>query len=67
VTVSGGSIADIHNVLDALASVIRPVLIRYLWRPLLRDSGDDMVLEAAVNGQALAIISFNIRDFLKGL
>jgi predicted nucleic acid-binding protein len=34
-----------------------------LWRPTLRDPDDDMVLEAAVNGQAHAIVTFNRRDF----
>ncbi len=35
----------------------------YLWRPQLRDPGDEMVLEAAVNGQAQAIVTFNIRNY----
>jgi predicted nucleic acid-binding protein len=32
-------------------------------RPAVRDPDDDMVLEAAVNGQADAIVTFNIGDF----
>ena len=55
---------DVMNLLDALAGVIEPVEIRFLWRPQLRDPGDDMVLEAAVNGRSDAIVSFNIQDFL---
>lgn len=35
----------------------------FVWRPQLRDPADEMVLEAAVNGQADAIVSFNHRDF----
>lgn len=35
----------------------------FLWRPQLRDPADELVLEAAVNGQALAIVTFNQRDF----
>ncbi len=33
------------------------------WRPLLRDPDDEMVLETAINGQADAIITFNLADF----
>jgi predicted nucleic acid-binding protein len=35
-----------------------------IWRPQLRDPNDEMVLEAAVNGHAHAIVTFNQRDFL---
>jgi len=34
-----------------------------LWRPQLRDPGDELVLEAAVNGRANAIVTFNQKDF----
>ena len=61
---AGATIADIANLLDALSSKLIPVDIKFLWRPQLRDANDDMVLEAAVNGQAASIITFNIRDFL---
>lgn len=40
-----------------------PVETHFLWRPQLRDSDDEMVLEAAGNGRADAIVTFNIRDF----
>jgi putative PIN family toxin of toxin-antitoxin system len=35
----------------------------FMWRPLLRDPDDEMVLEAAINGRADAIVSFNHKDF----
>jgi hypothetical protein len=38
--------------LDVLAAVVEPVESHFLWRPRLRDADDDMVLEAAANGQA---------------
>jgi hypothetical protein len=35
----------------------------FTWRPQLADAGDEMVLEAAVNGQAQALVTHNIADF----
>ena len=61
---AGVSVADVANLLDVLAGKVQRVEIAYLWRPQLRDVADDMVLEAAVNGRATAIITFNQRDFL---
>lgn len=49
--------------LNAVAALIEPVESHFIWRPQLRDPADEMVLEAAVNGQADAIVSFNHRDF----
>jgi predicted nucleic acid-binding protein len=34
-----------------------------MWRPQLRDPADELVLDAAVNGQAKAIVTFNTRHF----
>jgi predicted nucleic acid-binding protein len=34
-----------------------------MWRPQLRDPADELVLEAAVNGRADAVVTFNRRDF----
>ncbi len=49
--------------IDAVAALVTPVETHFLWRPQLRDPGDEMVLEAAVNGGAQAIVTFNQRDF----
>jgi len=51
-------------VLDGLALFVEAVEIYYLWRPQLRDPADDMVLEAAVNERAEAIVTFNVGDFV---
>jgi predicted nucleic acid-binding protein len=55
--------ADAKVLLDAMAIVAEPIRISYLWRPVLTDGGDDLVLETAVNGQAEGIVTFNRRDF----
>lgn len=49
--------------LDTLTVFAKPVTIRFLWRPQLRDPADEMVLETAVNGGADALVTFNRRDF----
>ncbi|MCS6996193.1 MAG: putative toxin-antitoxin system toxin component, PIN family [Casimicrobiaceae bacterium] len=55
--------AQVSAFLDGLASLVTPVEIHYNWRPQLRDVADEMVLEAAVNAGADALVSFNHRDF----
>ncbi len=37
--------------------------IYYLWRPNLRDEGDNHLIELAVAGAAALIIANNVRDF----
>jgi predicted nucleic acid-binding protein len=53
--------ADVQILLDAIAVVATPVRISYLWRPMLPDANDDLVLETAVNGLAKVIVTFNRR------
>ena len=54
---------NVNYLLDALAGVVEPVEIRYLWRPQLTDADDDMVLECAVNGNAQRLVTFNANHF----
>ena len=58
---TGLSVPDTNAVLDAIAEVIEPVTLRFLWRPQLLDPGDEMVLETAVNGRADRVATFNSR------
>lgn len=37
--------------------------VHFLWRPLLRDPDDDMVLECAVSAGCKFIVTHNIKDF----
>ena len=60
---AGISEADVQVLLDAIALVATPVRISYLWRPILADPDDDLVLETAVNGSAEVVITFNRRHF----
>jgi putative PIN family toxin of toxin-antitoxin system len=62
-TASRASVEQISALLDALCAVCTPVEISFLWRPLLRDPNDEMVLEVAVNGRADRLLTFNERDF----
>src|SRR5947208_16478946 len=48
---------------DAVIAMAQPVETHFLWRPQLRDPNDEMVLEAAVNGRADVLVTFNLRDF----
>ena len=52
---------EMNAILDAVAKVAIPVPLRFLWRPRLKDPGDEMVLETAVNGNADRLITFNVR------
>ena len=43
--------------------MIEPVDVHFQWRPQVRDPSDEMVLEAAINGRADALVTYNVRDF----
>ncbi len=56
--------SDIDGVLDYVCSVSEHRKVFYLWRPVLRDPNDDMILELAVESEADAIITHNVKDFI---
>jgi putative PIN family toxin of toxin-antitoxin system len=47
----------------AAISLMEPITTYFLWRPQLNDPNDEMVLEAAVNGGANVLVTFNKRHF----
>lgn len=55
--------AETQVVIDVLIGVAEWTTIDYRWRPQTRDPADEMVLEAAINANADAIVTFNRRDF----
>ncbi len=61
--VTGMDPADVDGFLAAFASACEPVELNFLWRPQLRDPADELMLEAAVNGRAEALITHNVGDF----
>jgi putative PIN family toxin of toxin-antitoxin system len=58
---SGLSASEVNDVLDALAKIIVPVRLSFLWRPRLKDPADEMVLETAINGAADRLVTFKVR------
>jgi predicted nucleic acid-binding protein len=62
---SGASAALVRAALEGqfLLRVLVPVRIDFQWRPAVPDADDDMVIEAAINGQADAIVTFEISTF----
>lgn len=60
---SGMTVEDTQAVIDLLEAVAQPVLVLVRHRPLSLDPNDDMVLDLAINGNADAIVTNNIKDF----
>jgi putative PIN family toxin of toxin-antitoxin system len=56
--------ADIDDILDYICAVAHRRRIHFLWRPFLKDSQDDHVLELAVESESDCIVAHNVRDFI---
>lgn len=59
-TVSQGDIGDL---IDYMCHIGNRHQVHFLWRPLLKRSKDDMVLELAVTANCDYIVTYNRRDF----
>lgn len=59
----GLTLEAVDEFLAGLAALIEPVELHFRWRPQVKDPDDEMVLESAINGQADALVTYNIRDF----
>lgn len=60
---AGAAAGDADRFVDALARICTPIDVHFLWRPQLSDPEDEMVLEAAINGGADALITFEYQTF----
>lgn len=61
--VGGVSREEVVQALDEFADKIEPAPPHFSWRPQLVDADDEMVLQAAINGGAVCIITFEIGVF----
>lgn len=55
---------QVDDFLQELAALMVPVEVHFQWRPQVHDSNDEMVFEAAINGDADALVTYNKADFL---
>ena len=55
--------SDIDDIIDYICLVANRRKVFYLWRPVLKDPNDDMVLELAAGANCDFIITFNKKDF----
>ena len=53
----------VEAVIGRIAQIAHKQAIYYLWRPILPDPKDDMVLELGIAAGASHIVTFNRRDF----
>jgi len=52
-----------QRLFEAFLSVCEWIQVYYLWRPNLRDEGDNHIVELAVAGGASMIVTNNVADF----
>jgi putative PIN family toxin of toxin-antitoxin system len=60
----GLSANEVDEFLGELAALIEPIKLHFRWRPQSRDPNDEMLLEAAINGHADALVTYNTSDFM---
>ena len=53
---------EVRDLLNAFYSVCSWVPIYYLWRPNLKDEGDNFLIELALAGNSRKIVTNNVKD-----
>jgi uncharacterized protein len=54
---------EVLQLLQAFISICEWVNIYYLWRPNLKDEGDNHLIELAIAGNASILVTNNLKDF----
>jgi len=54
---------EIGQILDYLCRIANLHEVFFLWRPILNDPKDDMILDLAVRSNCQYIVTYNTRDF----
>ncbi len=57
---------EVADFIDALCSMAHHHKIYFLWRPVLSDANDELLLELAVTARCEYIVTHNVSDF-KGI
>ncbi len=57
------SVGDVNRFLDGFVAFADHVDRHFSIRPSVQDADDEIFAELAINGQAEAIVSFNVRDY----
>ena len=60
---TGLTATEVDQFLDAWATFAEPVPRGFSHRPLINDPDDEAFVEAAINGQAEALVTFNVADY----
>jgi len=58
------SLQEIEAVFRFIAYIARPIQVRFLMRPHLRDENDNMFVDLAFASSSKYLITNNVRDFL---
>lgn len=58
------TVSDLDDILDYICEVAHQDRVYYLWRPVLPDPRDEMVLELAVAAGCDYIVTYNEKDFV---
>ena len=57
---------EVEEILAGLCAVSSESKVRFLWRPNLKDEGDNFLIEIAFTFQPCTIITHNVKDFRDG-
>jgi putative PIN family toxin of toxin-antitoxin system len=55
---------EIGQILDYLCTIVNLHEVHFLWRPVLNDPKDDMILDLAVHANCQYVVTYNTRDFI---